>query len=630
MKKVLDVRGRRDWQEKADKASRDFLLEKLLPVPGAWRKRVESLYAKKRALHWTDADKWLIGLSDRFQALRVPVSLSDSEIIELATECASECMDLAAAGVIGDLEGYRERLERYCGRYSIKAPERVRVTRTGSKTGIEDMPAIKRMTDSIWWRKQLRKSQARALEKEAIGLGYVHRKGEIYASDATVERRTQQRARNLATLEGTDAINTTTGEIYTLAELAALAVSNPRIRRGELMTRVAGFEAVAQGLEHCAVFVTVTAPSRYHARMVVNGGNAVIENPKYQGATPRDASRYLSAMWAKVRAAWNRGKAGIYGFRIAEPHHDGTPHWHLLLFMAAEVKAAAMAIFAKHAMAEDAGELDSKDAKKARFFAKDIDAAKGTAAGYIAKYVSKNIDGYQVQGDIEGGAMDAVTGSRRVEAWASTWGIRQFQQVGGPPVGVWRELRRMPAKVEASETVEAARSAADAGNWRRYVEVQGGPVVKRDDLPLRTAYTRKGERWDVIADEPVPAPTTSYGEVADGAVYGVRDCVKGRAFVSRVYRWEVRRGVGFDFPRTRVNNCTQGEKGNDRGESGGMGAESQICGFAGYGDAGGGDGAAPSQGTYSGTSGNHGPACAGSAANQLEARKGVQCERVIH
>ncbi len=595
-------------------------------VPGPWRDRAAGQYAERiaekkvtpagRGLHTSidhAANTWLIELADRFGGLRVSPGLSDAELCERAAECAKKAFSLAecAPGVfLSDSRAIRNRMAAYVSGFGIPCP----ALPDGNGGGIDDGPAIARMTDELWWRRGLRVAQARALEGHAIGLGFVHRDGEIYASDATVKRRAEQRARNAATLANTMAINTDSGEVFALADLADRSVANPRIRRGELMTRIAGFEAVAKGLDHAAEFVTLTCPSAYHAKRIGSGGKAE-DNPAWNGKTPREAQGYLSKVWARIRAKLGRMGLMPYGFRIVEPHHDGTPHWHMLLFVDRWLtpgRAAVgrlRAIIRRYALREAA---DEPGARRYRCEFKAIDWARGSAAGYVAKYVSKNIDGggYEVQGDIEG--HDAIVPSQRVEAWASTWGIRQFQQVGGPPVGVWRELRRLDAAGEYTDTVEAARSAADcgtknghdetgaAGNWRRYVEIQGGPCTPRKNLAMRTAYTRPGERYDYRKSECYPAELTRYGEVAGGVVYGVRDCAADRAFPGVRDRWEVRRGskdwagmgqagalvrqglgavqggggfgasavaqsvggegvgVGFGGARTRVNNCTRG------------------------------------------------------------------------
>ncbi len=81
-----------------------------------------------------------------------------------------------------------------------------------------------------------------------------------------------------------------------------------------------------------------------------------------------------------MRAKLKRDGISVYGFRIAEPQHDGTPHWHLLLFMEHQQTAKVSEIFRHYALQVDG---DEPGAKKHRFKAIAIDKSKGTAAGSL-------------------------------------------------------------------------------------------------------------------------------------------------------------------------------------------------------------------------------------------------------
>lgn len=70
----------------------------------------------------------------------------------------------------------------------------------------------------------------------------------------------------------------------------------------------------------------------------------------------------------------------------------GTPHWHLLLFMSLEHVAKVREIIQYYTLQTDG---DEHGADKHRFTAITFDKKKGTAIGYIVKYISKNIDGYR-------------------------------------------------------------------------------------------------------------------------------------------------------------------------------------------------------------------------------------------
>ena len=339
-----------------------------------------------------------------------------------------------------------------------------------------------------WWRRKCRTAGYRVCEQICRDLGLTRKQTGAYVSDFTLRRMVQRDGRNRSLLDNLEATNQR-GESFTLSELSDLGVSNPGIRRGELMTRIRGFEEWVDrygGGEWVPMFYTLTCPSSYHQYL-----SQGVRNEKYNGATPRDAQSYLCGVWARCRAEFARSDYRYFGFRVAEPHHDGCPHWHLLLFVRSVDVAGFCTVFKRQALSVDP---DEPGANEHRFAAVEIDRERGSAAGYIAKYISKNIDGFRVGEDYETGA-DAIRTAARVRAWASVWGIRQFQQIGGAPVTVWRELRRSVnqperAAPEAKQPVEflEIQDAADRGKWAEFTEKMGGAVARRLSRPLQVCY----------------------------------------------------------------------------------------------------------------------------------------------
>ena len=204
------------------------------------------------------------------------------------------------------------------------------------------------MTCKQWWRKQMRKMSAREFESQAIKLGMVHRRKSIYVSDAIYGRYFDQAKRNIETLSKLEMVNEQ-DETIDLIELLEHSLANPAIRRGELMTRIAGFDKVAEESGHDGLFLTITCPSKYHARRWRSGD----ENPNYAGFTPRQSQAYLTCLFARARAQLAREDIRFYGFRVTEPHHDGTPHWHLLFFVEKQNTQNLIDIFRQYALEED-------------------------------------------------------------------------------------------------------------------------------------------------------------------------------------------------------------------------------------------------------------------------------------
>ena len=359
--------------------------------------------------------------------------------------------------------------------------------RNGTLTAKEKLKVqgvINRAMDEKWWQKKLKIKYRRQHESLARHFNLVSRNRSIYLSDAGLRQIQKNWRDNQKLLERVIATNEL-GFSASLAELSSLNVSNPSIRRQELMVRTRGFEECSKAMGHQALFITLTCPSKYHRSL----SKAGMRNPNWNGATPLDGQQYLRRTFERIRAALGNQDIGIFGFRVAEPHHDGTPHWHLLLFVEPEQAQALLKVFRRYAFEEDGNE---PGAARHRLKVEEIDPSKGSATGYIAKYISKNIDGEGIDQDLYG--KDAKDSAIRVRAWASLWGIRQFQQLGGASVTVWRELRRMEAiKAPKLAWIEVIRQSADQGDWQGYTEQMGGVFCKRREQVIRPLYEQVRE-----------------------------------------------------------------------------------------------------------------------------------------
>lgn len=470
-----------------------------------WEPLIEQFVARKARATKQAAEEFLWRMRGACTPRNITLAASDDDVCRLASTLAKEFASLVSVTRFWPLV-YSDAAARAAA-YGLAAPA---VGRNVSHRG-----AVARLQDEKWLRRAIRRSICRSVEAVARTLGFVSRRAGLFVSDESLARRRDQRSRIRRFLAAWEAISDDAVDAIGLDELAEHSITNPAVRRAEFLNRVFGFEKIARELGHSAVFLTMTCPGRMHATL---SGSGTL-NPTFDDTSPAESQKYLCRLWARARAKLGREGVRLYGFRIAEPHHDGTPHWHMLLFVPPDHEARLVQVLRKYALADDGDEPGSHEH---RFSAKQIDYRKGTAIAYLAKYVSKNLDAYGLT-ELDG--RPAIELAERASAWASTWGIRQFQQIGGPPVTIWRELRRLSGAPEG--LLAEAFTAADNANWCEFVRLTTRSLtLGRTDQPLKTYRLR-------------PAGTNAYHEVPLPRVVGVQ--AEGRVVVTRAKSWEFQR-----------------------------------------------------------------------------------------
>jgi hypothetical protein len=508
---------------------------------------------------------------DGLDGLLVMPEMNQNQVKQLSTMVAahmSMCLDEACSDlfVTDDVkpEEIRQSWERVAAeaiRLDVIPPafEQLRRKNRRRKPVPYDLipGSLARMLCADWWYRKLWQMRCEWREEQLRAVCLVNKKASPYVSYEAVIHKREQRRKSLDFFRSHELINED-GDTLDMEEVVNASSSNPAHRRNEMMACVKGLELIAEMRGDCAVFYTITCPSRFHATLS-NGR----PNPKWNSETVRQSSDYLVDTFSAFRKAMHKAGLRWYGVRVAEPHHDGTVHWHLLCFMRKKDRRSITALLRKFAIRENREELGKNTGP--RFKSELINPRKGTPTSYIAKYISKNIDGRGLAKEISKETGRTLRDSAEyVSAWASLHRVQQFRFFGIPGRQAYRELRLLAgqasrqrsdksagAQVLADARLDAVLAAADAGCFATYITKQGGVLVPRKHHLIRTAYE--------LNDEP-----STYGDHGI-RIYGVWSPLTQARICTHAVKWKkVRKAVdvqeatadqGASAPWTRGNNC---------------------------------------------------------------------------
>lgn len=163
-----------------------------------------------------------------------------------------------------------------------------------------------------------------------------------------------------------------------LSTLVISANHNPNRYHALLQNRINTLTTKANENNLIPIFMTLTLPSEYHKFKTDKKTKKLIPNPIYNYKTPREAVKALTKMFSRLRhdrSLKELTKQTRMYFRVNEPHKNGTPHTHILLFVPRSNIDRVVTAFKRL--------FNTK--------ANDIQTNIENATAYVMKYINKTL-----------------------------------------------------------------------------------------------------------------------------------------------------------------------------------------------------------------------------------------------
>jgi len=158
---------------------------------------------------------------------------------------------------------------------------------------------------------------------------------------------------------------------------------SPKEYFSELNNRINTLLHINQQRAYKPVFLTITAPSKYHPYRTLPNGQ-LAKNKKYENYSISDTKDFLTHFWQRIQRLkiikkLSKENHKMSFIRVFEPHKSGVPHLHILLFIPQEYITP---------LEERIDNLCQKEDIKQFKYLTDFQDERH-AVGYIMKYINK-------------------------------------------------------------------------------------------------------------------------------------------------------------------------------------------------------------------------------------------------
>ncbi|EPN4987712.1 replication endonuclease [Vibrio alginolyticus] len=344
------------------------------------------------------------------------------------------------------LDSYKEKMTRLTQR-AIKSRELLneKILATTHKINLVEEAALKRLQSPDYCRRKM----VKLVYREMLYLGQKNKElggnsGNSIATDSMVELRANQNKYNRDLLSKKAII--VKGKAISLLSFADMS----RKKASELFAKVKGLEAIAEEQSFGWAFLTMTAPAHLHANPVSK------EQKHWSRQRLKAAHEFLTNRWSALGKKLANDnvpmKSGaIFGVRVVEPHKDGTPHWHMVIFYNKSLESylfdnesGVFQRFFQHA----APALKVVIGKACGEGREDVASASSYAFKYILKSLAVDFLNTDFQISDENLNVTAIESAvNRLEAWKAAVNVRAYQMFGvSSNAGAWNAARKVASK----------------------------------------------------------------------------------------------------------------------------------------------------------------------------------------